>query len=216
MENSKSTPFLTQESIAPGAIKQRHLVASPTQKGDMYYGLDGNSFANLKIGANGAVLYANNSIPVWLPIGSSSQVLTVTGGLPVWVTPAASGNTVTLLTNSTFTGSSTSSASLVDITNCVTSSITTTKTANVLITFTGNFSISNSARANWQIVRGSTSIGPAAVLDIAGSGASNTAVSMTVVDAALAAGTYTWKVQHDTSANTLTTGVAVITAMIVQ
>ena len=59
--------FITQESIAPAAIKQRHLVPSPTQKGDIYYGKDGNSFANL-------------------PIGRSNQYLTVTGGVPAWQT----------------------------------------------------------------------------------------------------------------------------------
>lgn len=60
---------ITQDAILPGSIKQRHLVPSPTQKGDMYYGKDGNAFSNLPIGTNG-------------------QQLTVSSGVPAWTTPA--------------------------------------------------------------------------------------------------------------------------------
>jgi|GEM_PF-4669993 len=57
---------ITQEMIFPGVVKQRHLVASPTQKGDTYYG-GGNSFVNL-------------------PIGTSYQLLAVVEGVPAWIT----------------------------------------------------------------------------------------------------------------------------------
>ncbi len=214
--NKKSTPFITQESIAPAAIKQRHLVASPTQVGDMYYGKDGNSFANLSIGANGSVLYSTGSAPVWLTIGSSSQVLTVSGGLPVWATPASRGNTINLYTNSTTTGGSTSSTSFVDIPNCVTPSVTTTKISNVLLTFSTSTFLSNTATANFQIVRGSTVLSAAFTYDESGSAGLNQIVSFSAVDASLAAGTYTWKVQYKTSANTLTANPNVITALVIQ
>ena len=68
-------PIISQQNIAPGAIKQRHLVPSPTQKGDMYYGQNGG-FANL-------------------PIGIIGQVLTIVGGVPTW------GNVVLYGTSST-------------------------------------------------------------------------------------------------------------------
>jgi hypothetical protein len=56
---------ITQESIVPGAIKQRHLVASPTRIGDLYYGKDGNSFTNLGIGTEGQVLTVSSGVPSW-------------------------------------------------------------------------------------------------------------------------------------------------------
>lgn len=65
-------PIISQQNIAPGAIKQRHLVPSPTQKGDMYYGQNGG-FANL-------------------PIGMANQVLKVIGGVPVWGSGNPSGS----------------------------------------------------------------------------------------------------------------------------
>jgi hypothetical protein len=61
---SVTLPSIRQEMILPGVIKQRHLVSSPTQVGDMYYG-NGNSFLNL-------------------PAGIAGQVLTISGGVPVW------------------------------------------------------------------------------------------------------------------------------------
>lgn len=57
-------PIISQQNIAPGAIKQRHLVPSPTQKGDMYYGSNGG-FANLPVGTSGQVLTILNGVPVW-------------------------------------------------------------------------------------------------------------------------------------------------------
>lgn len=63
--NNSRTDFLTQENFAPGAIKQRHLVSAPTQKGDVYFGKDGNSFQNLPIGEEGEVIQVHSGVPVW-------------------------------------------------------------------------------------------------------------------------------------------------------
>lgn len=79
-------PIISQQNIAPGAIKQRHLVPSPTQKGDMYYGQNGG-FANLPVGTNGALLNVASNIPTWLPVGTTNQVLTMIGGVPTWTIP---------------------------------------------------------------------------------------------------------------------------------
>lgn len=57
--------FITQESIAPAAIKQRHLVAAPTRRGDIYFGSDGNAFANLPVGLTGQVLTVLDGVPSW-------------------------------------------------------------------------------------------------------------------------------------------------------
>jgi hypothetical protein len=61
----QQSQLVTQQMILPGTIKQRHLVGNPTQVGDMYYGLDGNSFANLPIGSEAAVLSVASGVPVW-------------------------------------------------------------------------------------------------------------------------------------------------------
>lgn len=81
----KNALFITQESIGQGAIKQRHLVPSPTRKGDLYYGKDGNSFANL-------------------PIGKVGQVLTVSGGVPIWQYLLTTGVAANRPTTGAFTG----------------------------------------------------------------------------------------------------------------
>lgn len=63
--NQETSLFITQENIAPGSLKQRHMVSSPTQIGDMYFGRDGNSFGNLPIGTTGQLLTVDSGLPVW-------------------------------------------------------------------------------------------------------------------------------------------------------
>lgn len=76
-----SSLFNTQQDMAPGAVKQRHLVPSPTQPGDLYYGKDGNSFTNLSAGTSGQVLTISNGVPSWqnattLPLTTKGDLIT--------------------------------------------------------------------------------------------------------------------------------------------
>lgn len=57
--------FIFQENIAPYSIKQQHLVSSPSRKGDIYVGLDGVNFTNIKLGNLGQVLTVRNGMPAW-------------------------------------------------------------------------------------------------------------------------------------------------------
>ncbi len=60
--------LITQEMIAPGAVRPLHLVPAPIALGDIYYS-KGINFGTLGIGTTG-------------------QVLTVAKGIPSWATPA--------------------------------------------------------------------------------------------------------------------------------
>lgn len=59
---------ITQDSILPGSIKQRHLSAAPTKKGDIYYGKDGNSLTPLALGTAGYVITATATGPAYQAI----------------------------------------------------------------------------------------------------------------------------------------------------
>lgn len=63
--DQQTSLFITQENISPSAIKQRHLVSSPSQKGMIYYGKDGNSFSALSIGTTGQILTVVAGVPAW-------------------------------------------------------------------------------------------------------------------------------------------------------
>lgn len=85
-QSTSRQPFVaTQANIGAAAVKQRHLVAQPTQPGDMYCGLDGNSFSNI-------------------PIGTSGQVLMVVSGFPAWVSLLTTGVAANRPSSGTFTG----------------------------------------------------------------------------------------------------------------
>lgn len=57
--------YVMSQNIAPGAINQQHLLASPVAKSDLYYGRDGVHFARLAIGLIGQVLTVSNGVPAW-------------------------------------------------------------------------------------------------------------------------------------------------------
>lgn len=65
LDQNNSNGRVGQADIIPGSIKQRHMVPSPSQPGDLYYGLDGNSFTNVPIGASGQFLTVVNGVPDW-------------------------------------------------------------------------------------------------------------------------------------------------------
>lgn len=70
-KNNKSSqqnffPLIFQQNIAPGVIKQQHLLPSPTRAGDLYYGKDGVNFSNLKIGSTGQILMVIAGVPAWV------------------------------------------------------------------------------------------------------------------------------------------------------
>lgn len=102
--------IITQESIVPGSIKQRHLVPSPTQVGDLYYGRDGNSFGRIGVGTTGQVLTVSGGEPAWqsLPAPPSSP-LTTKGDIYTYSTqdarlPVGSNNTILIADSSQTTG----------------------------------------------------------------------------------------------------------------
>lgn len=72
LRTDTAVPILDQQSLIPGAIKQRHLVPQPTQPGDLYYGKDGNSFTNLSIGDDNQILMASGGVPVWSNLNMTS------------------------------------------------------------------------------------------------------------------------------------------------
>lgn len=111
-------------------------------------------------------------------------------------------------------GGNTTSSSYVDVTNS-SITLTTTATANVLINVALQWQNTTVSNNNFRIVRGVTAIGQAMNFDTIVS-TDNTSAHLTAVDASLAAGTYTYKVQMNTSANTLTVGTVAITIMVVQ
>ena len=62
---NQQLPLVTQELIAPAAIKQQHLVANPVRTGDLYYGLYGGNFTGLAVGTTGQVLMVIGGFPSW-------------------------------------------------------------------------------------------------------------------------------------------------------
>lgn len=57
--------YVLSQNLAPNAVNQQHLLASPVAKGDIYYGRDGVHFARVGIGLTGQVLTVSNGVPVW-------------------------------------------------------------------------------------------------------------------------------------------------------
>lgn len=172
----KAASVITQDSILPSTIKQRHLVASPTQVGDLYYGLGGN-FGNLKI-------------------GTVNQILTVVNGIPAWKTVNPSVITKLGTVTSSF---ATASNSFVDVTGA-SISITTAVSCNIYVVFSGDW-LSNGTHFNYlQLLRGTTVL--AQNIDYQDTAAVQHIFSMSHLDLAVAAGTYTYKAQMKVDAGT--------------
>lgn len=95
-KGNQTLPRVSQDQIIPGAVKQRHLQSSPTQKGDMYYGKDGNSFANLPIGGTGALLNVKAGVPAWVAAGATGALLNIASGTPTWLAPGSNTQVLTI------------------------------------------------------------------------------------------------------------------------
>lgn len=160
--------------------------------------------ANLKIAsqAQGDILYAS-SASVWtrLGAGTNGQFLKTqgAGANPTWATPSAPSATQ----NATAGGISTASATFVDVTNA-TLTIAPTATFTAHVVCTGHFYNASAAQMYFQLLRGSTVISSVYELDVNANMASQRiSLALSCVDAAVASGSTTYKLQVKTSAGTV-------------
>lgn len=181
-QNQQQQGFLiSPQQILPGTITPPMLAATPVlAKGDQYY--------------------SNGTTFVRLPIGTTNQVLTTIGDIPAWqtlsiptvVNPVAATATVT----SNFP---TASTSYVDITGA-SLSITTTVTCNILVIISGEWYNSGIHSNYCKLLRGTTELCEDS--DYQPAAAAPKLFNLSILDTAVAAGTYTYKAQMKVDAGT--------------
>lgn len=114
---------------------------------------------------------------------------------------------VTMAMNGTSGSSTTTSATAADVTNASVQ-VALTVIGTVAISVTGAwYNGANNLNNFFRIVRDSTQVGAEVQYDLASAGLVNErkAIALTAVDAAVAVGTYSYKLQHRTTGGTLTT-----------
>lgn len=181
--------LIDPKQILPGTITPPMLAATPVL-------------------ASGDTYYSNGTTFVRLPVGTANQVLTTIGGKPSWQTLSIPTvvNPITKIGLVT-TNFATTSVTYVDITGA-SISITTTVTCNMLVTMSGEWYNSGVHFNYCKLLRGTTEL--CENLDYQPQALAQKMFSMTTLDTAVAAGTYTYKAQMqvDAGTGTITGGAA--------
>ena len=86
---------------------------------DFVWSADSTGMTNPMTTTGDTIYSSSGSTPARLGIGSTGQVLTVAGGLPTWATPSGGGSGFTLITSSSFSGTTSHS-----VNNCFSSTYT--------------------------------------------------------------------------------------------